>query len=300
MDVYSQNEQRAHGTGFVGIEAESNDAIDNLEVYEALINPREADQKGGQGGSGMMPPMMGGMGAGGGAGGAVPGGLASSATASSAAMSTAARVTPLSMPGTAPAAAAAGPAAASAGIGSGSLGSGSGMGAAGLGMGAAGAGLAAAPAAASPGESTEASDLIATTPVGPDTAPPPPDDSQAAEQPKDSGGAASVQPSSPQTGQPDVVRVDPAEVDRVAKEWSGLANEMADIGSIAEELQASLEDFGMVKQPAGPYGQMTSGIRQLAGGASKEFDEIASGLSHGAQAYREQEAAAATSVRTTQ
>ena len=43
MDVYSQKEQRAHGTGFVGIEAESDDQIDNLEVYEALINPREAE-----------------------------------------------------------------------------------------------------------------------------------------------------------------------------------------------------------------------------------------------------------------
>ena len=65
MDVYSQGEQRAHGTGFVGIEAESDDQIDALEVYEALINPREAgNQSGGSGGPGMMPPMMG-MGMGG-------------------------------------------------------------------------------------------------------------------------------------------------------------------------------------------------------------------------------------------
>ena len=47
MDVYSQNQQRAHGTGFVGIEAESDDAIDALEVHEATINPREAGGTGG-------------------------------------------------------------------------------------------------------------------------------------------------------------------------------------------------------------------------------------------------------------
>ena len=76
MDVYSQKEQRAHGTGFVGIEAESDDQIDNLEVYEALINPREAERGGaGQNGPGMMPPMMGMGGGGAGATGAGAGGM---------------------------------------------------------------------------------------------------------------------------------------------------------------------------------------------------------------------------------
>lgn len=69
--VQPEGAARAHGTGFVGIEAESDDQIDNLEVYEALINPREAERGGaGQNGPGMMPPMMGMGGGGAGATGA--------------------------------------------------------------------------------------------------------------------------------------------------------------------------------------------------------------------------------------
>ena len=96
----------------------------------------------------------------------------------------------------------------------------------------------------------------------------------------------------------DVTSVDPAQVDRVAREWSDLASQMEALGVAAAELQTNVEDFGLVKQPAGFYGEMTSGFQQLAGGASQEFDQIAHGLSYGAQAYRDQESAAAQSLRS--
>ncbi|AQP48557.1 hypothetical protein BW730_14660 [Tessaracoccus aquimaris] len=287
MDVYSQDEQRAHGTGFIGIDAESDDAIDSLEVYEALINPREADQRGGQGGPGMMPPMMG-MG-GGGAGAAAPGGAGlSTAAANTAAASMVGKATPLTMPGVAPTLT--GPAAASAGLGVGTaagLGAGGGGSPSGLPAGGMPDGMGEAPPggleAAQVSEEPAAEDATEEVPQEQQTPPSTPTDATLNAGPG-----------------PDETAIDPAEVDRVAKEWSGLAQEMATIGSAASELQASLEDFGLVQQPAGPYGEMTSGIQQLAGGASKEFDEIATGLSYGAQAYRDHEAAAAATARSAQ
>ena len=45
---------------------------------------------------------------------------------------------------------------------------------------------------------------------------------------------------------------------------------------------------------------MTDGIKRLAGGAALEFQDIASGLNHGAQAYRDQEAAATQTMRRAQ
>ena len=286
MDVYSQDEQRAHGTGFIGIDAESDDAIDSLEVYEALINPREADQRGGQSGPGMMPPMMG-MG-GGGAGAAAPGGAGlSTAAANTAAASVVGKAAPLSMPGVAPTLT--GPAAASAGLGVGT--------AAGLGAGG-GGGPSGLPAGGMP-------EGLGDVPPGGLEAAQVPEEPAAEEATEEVPQEQQTPPSTPpeaslQGPGPDVTAIDPAEVDRVAKEWLGLAQEMATIGSAASELQASLEDFGLVQQPAGPYGEMTTGIQQLAGGASKEFDEIATGLSYGAQAYRDHEAAAAATARSAQ
>lgn len=99
---------------------------------------------------------------------------------------------------------------------------------------------------------------------------------------------------------PDVISVDPAAVEQTAREWSSLASEMADISKTASQLQATHEDFGLVRQPAGPYSEVSDGIRELAGSASKEFDQIATGLNFGAQAYRDHEAQAAQSVRSAQ
>ena len=259
MDVYSQNQQRAHGTGFVGIEAESDDAIDALEVYEATINPREAGNSGGgAGGPGMMPPMMGMMG-GGGAGGAAGGAAslgASQGMTGAAAASTAARL------GAPPLTAApqAAPAAAGAGVGSSlpSLGGGGVVGGGALAAGAPGAAL----------------DDTATDDAAID-------------------GSGQIAPHKDS----DVVEVDPARVEQVAKEWTDLSERMHEVSSISTELQASLEDFGLVSPPAGPYETMTSDISRLAGGASREFQEIASGLARGAQNYRDNEAAAADTIK---
>lgn len=251
MDVYSQQEQRAHGTGFVGIEAESEDAIDNLEVYEALINPRESERGAGGQGGGMMPPPMMGMGGAGASSGAAAG--ASSGMA------------------------------ASAGIGSGAstgaLGGGASMPSGPLSSGPVAAGL--------PADES--------VPEVPEPGPVP-----EGEVPR---GGAVVEQEIPVVGDtvtPGVTSVDPAQVEQAAREWSSLASEMAEISATAGQLQASLEDFGLVQQPAGPYGEVSSGIRELAGGASREFDQIASGLNYGAQAYRDQEAQAAQSVRSAQ
>lgn len=278
MDVYSQQEQRAHGTGFVGIKAESEDAIDNLEVYEALINPRESERgPGGQGG-GMMPPPMMGMGAGAStAGGAA--GASSGLVASTAAAGTATRVAGVGAVGAVPMATS-GPVSASSGLGSGSSFGGLGG----------GGSMASGPVAAGlPDEGTALQEQ-------PDSeVPPVPEDV--------AGGGASVEEKAPVTsGQTPqgLTFIDPAQVEQAAREWSSLASEMAEISATAGQLQASAEDFGMVQQPAGPYSEVSSGIRDLAGGAAREFDQIASGLNYGAQAYRDQEAQAAQSVRSAQ
>lgn len=289
MDVYSQKEQRAHGTGFVGIEAESDDQIDNLEVYEALINPREAERGGaGQNGPGMMPPMMGMGGGGAGATGAGAGGMNTSmATAANAGI--AARVGGPAGAGAAPVI---GPAAASTGIGGptpsvGGLGGGGGLPTSPIPSGPAAAGL--------PVEEPEEAPESAIQ-VEPPPEPQPAGELVPTEKDEPEGGGESA----PVGTTPDVIAIDPAQVEQVAREWSSLAGEMADISTAAGELQASLEDFGMVQQPAGPYGEVSAGIRELAGGASKEFDEIATGLNFGAQAYRDQETQAAQSVRSAQ
>lgn len=273
MDVYSQSDERAHGTGFVGIEADSDDAIDTLEVYEALINPRESERGSGQGGPGMMPPMMGMGGAGGAGASGAQAGLSASAGTSAASV---ARMSVPVMPGVAPTA---GPAVASAGVG-GSSGTGGGVPSLG---GPAAAGLGTEPVPEPlpvPLEALEEAPEVVTEPPGLEGV---------VEEP----GLMVETPA-------DVMSVDPAQVEQVAREWSGLSQQMAEIGAAASELQASLEDFGLVRQPAGPYGQMATGIQQLAGGAAKEFDEIAAGLAHGAGAYRDQETEAAQIVRSAQ
>ena len=277
MDVYSQGEQRAHGTGFVGIEAESDDQIDALEVYEALINPREAgNQSGGSGGPGMMPPMMGmGMGgAGGGAAGAQAAGL-SQGMAGNMTGAAARMVTPV-VPGALPSAQAG---AASAGVGAAGLGGGIGGGGGGLGSGPIAAGALADGPADALGEGP-ADDPAATDPAGGEQTDPgqPP--------------AGGVGPS-PRS---DIIQVDPVEVERVAREWADLSAQMSDVVSYVSELQAGPEDFGLMPQPANAYGDMTSGFTQLAASAAKEFEEISAALAHGAKSYRDQESAATQQV----
>lgn len=277
MDVYSQGEQRAHGTGFVGIEAESDDQIDALEVYEALINPREAgNQSGGSGGPGMMPPMMGmGMGgAGGGAAGAQAAGL-SQGMAGNMTGAAARMVTPV-VPGALPSAQAG---AASAGVGAAGLGGGIGGGGGGLGSGPIAAGaLADGPADALGEEPVD--DPAATDPAGGEQTDP--------GQPPAGGVGPSLRS--------DIIQVDPVEVERVAREWADLSAQMSDVGSYVSELQAGPEDFGLMPQPANAYGDMTSGFTQLAASAAKEFEEISAALAHGAKSYRDQESAATQQV----
>ena len=275
MDVYSQGEQRAHGTGFVGIEAESDDQIDALEVYEALINPRESgNQSGGSGGPGMMPPMMGMGGAGGGAASAQATGL-SQGMAGNMTGAAARMVTPV-VPGALPSAQTG---AASAGVGAAGLGGGIGGGGGGLGSGPIAAGALAEQPADALGEGP-ADDPAAADPAGGEQTDP-------GQQP-----AGDVGPS-PRS---DIIQVDPVEVERVAREWADLSAQMSDVGSYVSELQAGPEDFGLMPQPAGAYGDMTSGFTQLAASAAKEFEEISAALAHGAKSYRDQESAATQQV----
>ena len=275
MDVYSQGEQRAHGTGFVGIEAESDDQIDALEVYEALINPREAgNQSGGSGGPGMMPPMMGMGGAGGGAASAQAAGL-SQGMAGNMTGAAARMVTPV-VPGALPSAQTG---AASAGVGAAGLGGGISGGGGGLGSGPIAAGALAEQPADALGEGP-ADDPAAADPAGGEQTDP-------GQQP-----AGDVGPS-PRS---DIIQVDPVEVERVAREWADLSAQMSDVGSYVSELQAGPEDFGLMPQPAGAYGDMTSGFTQLAASAAKEFEEISAALAHGAKSYRDQESAATQQV----
>ena len=275
MDVYSQGEQRAHGTGFVGIEAESDDQIDALEVYEALINPRESgNQSGGSGGPGMMPPMMGMGGAGGGAAGAQATGL-SQGMAGNMTGAAARMVTPV-VPGALPSAQTG---AASAGVGAAGLGGGISGGGGGLGSGPIAAGALAEQPADALGEGP-ADDPAAADPAGGEQTDP-------GQQP-----AGDVGPS-PRS---DIIQVDPVEVERVAREWADLSAQMSDVGSYVSELQAGPEDFGLMPQPAGAYGDMTSGFTQLAASAAKEFEEISAALAHGAKSYRDQESAATQQV----
>lgn len=75
--AWDQLEFRAAASGFAGIGAETDDELDSAELREGQINPNATGSKGsGKGGSGMMPPMMGGAGAKGAtgpAGGMAPG-----------------------------------------------------------------------------------------------------------------------------------------------------------------------------------------------------------------------------------
>ncbi|NHB84916.1 hypothetical protein G7085_10675 [Tessaracoccus sp. HDW20] len=284
MDVYSQREERAHSTGFVGISADTDDVIDNLEVYEALINPRESERAGGQNGGGMMPPMMGMGGAGGGAAGAAQGGLGSAAGGGAAAAAVTMRTAGAGSPGSLPSPVRPWPPQES-------------------GHRRAWRGRDGCRRARSCGHrcivGTGRSRRLRTgARCGRVYGGCPADEVVGGIGTEGSAPRADVVAVPP--GNPDVISVDPAQVEKVAREWSDLAARMAEVGNAASDLQASLEDFGLVKQPAGPYGEMTNGIRQLAGGASKEFDEIAAGLTYGAQAYRDQEAAAAQTVRSAQ
>jgi len=78
-------EQRAQESGVVGHSYDSDDRIEDLDIYEALVNPHDAEagatKGGGAGGPGMMP-MGGGAGGGSGKAGTATGGTgAGSATA---------------------------------------------------------------------------------------------------------------------------------------------------------------------------------------------------------------------------
>ena len=53
-------------------------------------------------------------------------------------------------------------------------------------------------------------------------------------------------------GQVDVVEIDPAQVEAVAREWSELSGQMDQVSVLAAQLQATMDDFGLVNQPAGP------------------------------------------------
>ncbi len=64
MTNFSHSE-RVQASGVVGHSYDTDDQIEDLDIYEALVNPHDAEggsKKGGAGGPGMMPPPMGGAG----------------------------------------------------------------------------------------------------------------------------------------------------------------------------------------------------------------------------------------------
>lgn len=326
MDVYGEGGKRAAAVNAagVGIGAETEDEVDNLEVYEAMVNPQESRPNQNKGGQGMMPPMM--MGGAGGQGqAAASAGMSSNVAAANQAGAMARQVPtggvvggPVGAPVASPGVSAAGSApAGTAGIGAGGLGgagAGSG-GVGGLGIGAgagAGAGIAAGVTASGVDDATLADEFTgAVAPDGNGETGDGSDDSTAsqddgleqtgADTPNDADdGKTPDRTGKPEVGLPpvktDIVTIDPVEIKRVSKEWSQLSDGMADLSTSFTNLQAGEDDFGMVRAPKKHYDTMASGLRQMAGGASAEFGQISAGLDATNRSFQETEDQAASSI----
>lgn len=323
MDVYGESGKRAHGTGFVGIDADTEDLVDNLEVYEALVNPQESRPNNKNNG-GMMPPMM--MGGAGGGNAAASSGMGNAAAASTA--GAVARGVPaggvVGAPVAAPVASpGAGTAAAGSVPGGAGLGGGAGVGAApGAGIGT-GAGMPTGVMAAeadvsgtepgapdgqavsdTPDEPVESGQSGAADQTPPDS--PSRDESSDVVDPRSRAGARADGGGTEGPGRigpdgrvatGDVVSVDATEIDRVAKEWSHLADGMAGLSTNISNLQPAEGDFGMVRVPEPSYGAMTSGLHRMAGGASDEFGQISAGLAATTRSFQETEDRAEATMR---
>ncbi|WP_461104079.1 hypothetical protein [Tessaracoccus terricola] len=297
MDVYGESGRRAHRTGVVGVDAETEDTVDNLEVYEALVNPKEANSGGNKGRGGMMPPMMmGGAGAGGGSS------AAASAGASQAAAVSTAGATARAVPGPMAAGTTTAAPVASPGAGAGTAGAGStpSFGGGGLPSGGGGvptAGLGAGVVAAQsedPGNPGVGEDQ----PESPGTDPDP-----VAEEDDGEGGPVDgigrinpLPPTNTDLPPDDVVEVNPAEIERLAKEWSSLSDSMTGLSTNISNLQADAGAFGMVRDPEPVYGKMTDGLSRRSGGAAAEFEQISAGLAASAAAFRATEDDATASL----
>lgn len=320
MDVYGESGKRAHGTGFVGVNADTEDVVDNLEVYEALVNPQESRPGGNKNNGGMMPPMM--MGGAGGGNAAASSGMGNAAAASTA--GAVARGVPaggvVGAPVAAPVAStgagtvAAGTSSAGAGLGAGT-GAGAGAGGSGIGAGM-GSGMPSGVVAAEIGDSgTEPAvptgHIDAEAPGQPgvpeETGAPGQGEGTNRTEPRTSPGGPidegapedrpGVGPDGRVPVTNDVVSVDPVEIDRVAREWSNLADGMAGLSTNISNLQPAEGDFGMVRVPEPSYGAMTSGLHRMAGGASEEFGQISAGLSATTRSFQETEAEAEATMR---
>lgn len=326
MDVYGEGGKRAAAVNAVGVGmgADTEDEVDNLEVYEAMVNPQESKPNQNKGGQGMMPPMM--MGGAGGQGqAAASAGMSSNVAAANQAGAMARQVPtggvvggPVGAPVASPGVAAAGGApSGTAGVGVGGIsgiggGVGGGVGGLGLGAGAgAGAGIAAGVAASGVDNTTLTDEFSGE--VAPQTGDIVGDGS--GDSTADDGGddqTGSKDPGGPEDGnapranppvevdQPptrtDVVTIDPVEIKRVSKEWSQLSDGMADLSASFTNLQAGDDDFGMVRAPKKHYDAMTSGLQHMAGGASAEFGQISAGLEATNRSFQETEDQAASSI----
>lgn len=299
MDVYGESGRRAHRTGVVGVDSDTEDTVDNLEVYEALVNPKEANSGGNKGKGGMMPPMM--MGGGAGAGGSS---AAASAGASQAAAASTAGATARAVPGPMAAGTSTAAPAAAPGVGAGSAGAAS-SGAGGMtglpaggGIGTpAGGGLGGGVLAAG----SEATDDTTGESDEPDNSQQdPPTDDGADEDPGEGGtvdpiGRIQFPPTS-ELPPDDAVEVNPAEIERLAKQWSSLSDSMTGLSTSIGNLQADNGAFGMVSGPEPVYGKMTDGLHRRSGGAAAEFDQISAGLAASAKAVRNTEDDATASL----
>ncbi|TRY16984.1 hypothetical protein FOJ82_14085 [Tessaracoccus rhinocerotis] len=299
MDVYGESGRRAHRTGVVGVDAETEDTVDNLEVYEALVNPKEAGSGGNKGRGGMMPPMMmGGVGAGGGSS------AAASAGASQAAAASTAGATARAVPGPMAAGTTTAAPVASPGVGAGTAGAATtpSFGGAGLPSGGGGgiptAGLGAGVVAAQSDDAAAADADPGAGTDAPQTDPDPATDDESGDGgPVDGIGRINpVPPNNTDLPENDVVEVNPAEIERLAKQWSSLSDSMTGLSTNISNLQADAGAFGMVRDPEPVYGKMTDGLSRRSGGAAAEFEQISAGLAASAAAFRDTEDDATASL----